>query len=367
MTTIRSYYSLLPALFTILIWTGCNNTKNTAPEEVKPAKASKIETFKLANQPLDVSLQIPGELLAYHQVDIYAKVSSFVRNLTVDIGSEVKKGQLLLTLEAPEMNSQLAAAESRLKSQEAILTASKANYSRLYETSKTPGTISKNDLDQAMARKSSDEAQYEAARASIREIRSMRDYLEIRAPFDGIISARNVNPGAYVGPSGKGSELPLFTLQDQRNLRLVISIPEVYTGYLHKGDEVSFSVKSTPGETYHSKVTRMSGALDNRLRSEKIEMDVKNTSLKLLPGMITEVEVPLPSNKNTFIIPAKALLDTDEGVFVIRVTNNKAGKVKVTKGRETDDKIEVFGDLKEGDELISEANEEMREGSVINQ
>jgi RND family efflux transporter MFP subunit len=270
-----------------------------------------------------------------------------------------------MTLEAPETNSQLAAAQSRLKSQEALYTASKANYERLYETSKTPGTISKNDLDQAIARRNSDQAQFEATKAAYKEVAAIRDYLEIRAPFSGIITARNVNLGAYVGPSGKGSEFPLLTLQEQKNLRLAISIPEVYTGYLKQGDQISFTVKSMPDQVFTAKVKRLSGALDLRLRSEKIEMDVPNTSKRLLPGMVAEVHIPLPANASTFVIPKKTLLETAEGIFVLKNNNNKIEKIEVKKGREADDRIEIFGDLKADDELVTNPSEEMQTGQVI--
>ena len=109
---------------------------------------------------------------------------------------KLQTGQLLVTMEAPEMGSQLAGAQSNVKSREAIYTASKANYDRLYETSQTPGTISPNDLEQAAARKNSDFAQLEAAKAAYKQIAETQNYLQIRAPFNGIITARNVNPGA---------------------------------------------------------------------------------------------------------------------------------------------------------------------------
>lgn len=342
---------------------GCGNSETKV--EAKKEKDVAIATFDLKKDKLSTSLSLPGELIALQQVDLYAKVSSFVKTLKVDIGSEVTRGQLLMTLEAPEMTSQFAAAQSKLKAQEAIYTASKANYNRLYETSKTPGTISTNDLDQAMARRNSDLAQLDAAKASVREVGSVQDYLTIRAPFNGIISARNVNLGAYVGPSGKGSDLPLFTLQDQKNLRLAVSIPEVYTGYLKDGDEVSFTVKSIPSQTFKAKVKRMSGALDSRLRSERVEMDVPNASKALLPGMVAEVNIPLPANASTFIISKKSLLDTSEGYFILKVVDGKAVKVSVKKGRETDDKVEVFGNLTEGDKLVAEPTEEMHEGMAI--
>ncbi|MFW0717677.1 efflux RND transporter periplasmic adaptor subunit [Pedobacter sp. N23S346] len=342
---------------------GCGNSEIKA--EKKKEKELTIATFKLKKDRLSTKLNLPGELIALQQVDLYAKVSSFVKSLKVDIGSEVSKGQLLMTLEAPEMTSQLAATQSRIKAQEAIYTASKANYNRLYETSKTPGTISTNDLDQALARKNVDLAQLEAAKAAYREVGSIQGYLTISAPFSGIISARNVNLGAYVGPSGKGSDLPLFTLQDQKNLRLAVSIPEVYTGYLKAGDVVSFTVKSLPNQTFTAKVKRLSGTLDLRLRSERIEMDVPNANKTLLPGMVAEVNIPLPASASTFVVAKKALLDTSEGLFVLKAVNGKAVKVAVKKGRETDDQVELFGNLTEGDNLIAEPTEEMHEGMPI--
>jgi len=363
-TKILSTGLAITGLVIAMIGQGCNADakKETTVKEAAP----KTETFKLETGKLSTALQLPGELTAYQQVDLYAKVSSFVKLLNADIGSQVSKGQLLMTLEAPEMSAQVAAAKSKLKSQEAVYTASKANYERLFETSKTPGTISKNDLDQAIAKRNSDEAQLEAAKAAFQEVGSIQNYLEIRAPFSGVITARNVNLGAYVGPSGKGSELPLFTLQDQKKLRLAISIPEVYTGYLEDGHEVSFTVRSLPGRNFTAKVKRLSGALDTRLRSERVEMDVPNADKKLLPGMIAEVNIPLPANASTFVVAKNAVLDTSEGIYVIRVENGKAVKVMVKKGRETDDKVEIFGDLKSGDELVAQPSEEVKDGSVIN-
>jgi multidrug efflux pump subunit AcrA (membrane-fusion protein) len=119
---------------------------------------------------MTASLQLPGELTAKQDVELYAKVNSFVRQMTVDVGSEVRAGQLLASLDAPEITAQLTAASSRLKSQEAIYIASKANYDRLYHTSQTPGTISPNELDQALARKNADFALLEAAKANYKEI-----------------------------------------------------------------------------------------------------------------------------------------------------------------------------------------------------
>jgi membrane fusion protein (multidrug efflux system) len=328
-------------------------------------EAPVFEVVSLKKGALSGSLDIPGELTAYQQVDLYAKVSSFIKKLNVDIGSEVHAGDLLATMEAPEFNSQLSGAQSRLHSQEAVSLSSRATYKRLLETSKTPGTVSPNELDLALAKQNSDLAQLESARAAYREVGDNRNYLQIRAPFDGIITARNVSAGAYVGPSGKGSELPVFTLQQQKKLRLAISVPESYTGVLSHKNEITFTVKAFPGETFTAKVNRLSGALDARLRSQRTEMDVMNDNKKLLAGMVAEVHIPISGNDGAFILPDKAVLNSTQGVFVIQVKGNTTHWVPVKTGRSADGKTEVFGPLTEGDQIIKVANEEIRDSSEI--
>jgi RND family efflux transporter MFP subunit len=344
----------------------CGSSKAEEEEAKKiPAEVHAIEVFPLKKGQLASNIRIPGELVAFQQVDIYAKVSSFVKKLYADVGTEVREGQLLATMEAPELTSQLVASESRLKSFEAIYQASKANYERLLETSKTPGTVSQNDLDVALAKQKSDLAQLDAARSASREITDTRNYLEIRAPFSGVITSRNVSTGAYVGPSGKGSEFPLFTLVEQRKLRLVVSVPEAYTSYLKNQSAVTFKVKSLPSENFTAKVTRLAGALDARLRSQRTEMDVVNSDRKLLPGMITEVSIPLSGNVNTFAVPKSAVLNSTQGTYLIKVQNQKAVWVPIKTGAASDDKMEVFGDVKEGDILVKVANEEIRDNSDL--
>ncbi|MFB6456261.1 efflux RND transporter periplasmic adaptor subunit [Chitinophaga sp. Hz27] len=356
-----------PFLSAMIIGLGLQSCGTSEAKEEKNAavETPALQTFNLSKGTLSSSIKIPGELIAFQQVDLYAKVSSFVKKLNADVGTEVSSGQVLATMEAPEINAQMSGAESRLKSQEAIYLSSKANYDRLLETSKTPGTVSQNDLDIAYARQKSDLAQLDAAKASVREITDNRNYLEIRAPFSGVITARNVSAGAYVGPAGKGSELPIFTLQEQKRLRLVVSVPEAYTSYLSNQSEVSFTVRSLNNRKFTGKVVRLAGALDRKLRSQHIEVDVTNTDKTLLPGMVAEVLLPLNSGVSNFVVPGSAVLNSTKGVFVIRIQNHKTQWVPVTIGRSEDGKTEVFGEIADGDQLVTVATEEVREGVEV--
>ena len=367
MSNIFRFKILLPTILSLMILTqeGCSNTEEKHNNEKQAATIAPImEAFVLDKTAFTSSAHIPGELLAFQQVDLYAKVNSFIKKLTVDVGSEVKAGQVLAILDAPEINSQLQGAQSRLKSQEAVYLSDKATYDRLLETSKTPGTISSNDLDMANAKQKSDEAQLESAKAALREITDNKNYLQITAPFDGVITSRNVSAGAYVGPSGKGSDMPIFTLQEQKKLRLIVSVPEAYTSYLSNETTVDFTVGTLVGRKFNAKLSRLAGALDNKLRSEHIEMDVQNEDKKLLPGMVAEVSIPLKANSSAFTVPASAILNSTLGVYVIKVQGNKTIWIPVKSGRTNDGKTEIFGSLEYGDTLIVRASEEIRNGAV---
>ncbi|SFW69215.1 RND family efflux transporter, MFP subunit [Sinomicrobium oceani] len=356
----RTHHSFLITLCLMLILQACGHGDTDKNNGKETTSADGPEAFLLSPDSLSSTIRIPGELRAYQEVDLYAKVNSFIKTLKVDIGNEVKTGQLLAVLEAPEINSQLAAAESRLKSREAVYISSKATYNRLLETSKTPGTVSRNDLDIAFAQQESDLAQLEAARANHREIIVNRDYLQIKAPFDGVITARNVSPGAYVGPSGRGSEQPIFTLHEQKNLRLVVNVPEGYISYLSPQSTISFTVKSLPNLHFEAKVSRLAGALDNRLRSQRSEMDVENHGNLLLPGMVAEVSIPVKSRPGSFVVPSSAVLNSTEGMYVVKLTDGKIIWVPVAVGGNGNGKTEVFGELHQKDTLILRASEEFR-------
>lgn len=370
MNITKNKYILALTLIALVGLSACSDKKQKEEIAQTEKQEASIDTPSVTVVPisrgiLNSTITVPGELMPFQEVDIYAKITSYVKKLYVDIGSEVHTGQLLATLEAPELNSQLQAAESRIKQQEAGYFASKATYDRLLNTSKTPGTVSQNDLELAEAKKNSDYANVEAAKSDYKAIEANLSYLQIRAPFDGVVSARNVNLGAYVGPAGKGSDQPIFVIQEQSKMRLVISVPELYTGGLSNKDEVTFSVKSLPNRKFKAQVKRLAGALDDKLRSERLEMDIYNKNKELLPGMYADVDLPVPSRDSAFIVPKTAVVVSTEKVFVIRVNNNKAEWIDVKKGFQSGNNMEIYGDLKPGDKLVAKANDEIRDGQQV--
>ncbi|MDE1192495.1 MAG: efflux RND transporter periplasmic adaptor subunit [Arachidicoccus sp.] len=362
----KIYFPVVIAIVSGMVLQSCGNSKSEEKEAGSSDSSSSapvsVNAFLLNEGNLSTTLTIPGELIAFQNVDLYAKVSSFIKKLYVDVGSQVSRGQLLAVMEAPEINAQEDAANSQVQSLKALYLSDKATYDRLFETSKTPGTVSPNELEIADAKQKSDYAQYQAAISNVHQIQANRNYLEIRAPFDGIITARNVSSGAYVGPATTA----IFNLQEQRKLRLVIDVPSTNSGNLTMNSTVNFTVKSLPGQTFKAKVSRLAGALDNKLRSQHIEADVENDSKILLPGMVTEVSMPLNNTRKSFVIPSSALLNSTLGVYVIKASNNKSLWSPVSTGARNADSVEVYGDLKKGDTIITSVTEEIRDSAAIN-
>ncbi|WP_298739478.1 efflux RND transporter periplasmic adaptor subunit [uncultured Chitinophaga sp.] len=361
--TTHTYLCLIGAPL-LMMMASCNGSH--AEEETKEVQtAVQVKTLVLQKSRLENSLKLPGEIKPFQFADLYAKVNSYVKEVQVDLGSQVSKGQILATLEAPEMNSQLLGARSRLHTREAVFRASKANYERLLRTSKVPGTISPNDLDLALSKMSADSAELLAARSAYQEVQRMLDYLVIRAPFSGVISQRNAHPGTYVGPGARSAELPMFRLEEQSKLRLAVAVPEVYTGGLQQAGEVRFTVRSLPGDTFRARVARVAGSLDTRLRTETLEMDISNKDKQLLPGMYAEALLPLPGKQDVYVVPKSVIVSNSEKVFVIRIVNNQSRWVPVTRGNEYNGMVEIFGGLNDQDVLVKNASDEIKEGTPL--
>ncbi|MDR6547752.1 RND family efflux transporter MFP subunit [Chryseobacterium rhizosphaerae] len=347
----------------IVIPASCRDKAETEPkQETKSMMMSTMETVEIKKSNPKVDLTLPGELVPDQETALFAKIQSYVKKINVDIGSYVNAGQILMILEAPEIQSQAANAKAKWQAQEAIYTATKSNYDRTYRANETKGAIAKDALDQITARKLSDEAQLNAARSAYREIQDINQYLVIRAPFSGVITERNVDVGAYVGPM---SGAPLMVIQNTSKLRLSLSVPEANVPYLNLGDTISFRINALPEKSFKARISRKSGSLDMKLRSEKIEADFINHSRELKPFMIAESRIPLQNNEATFFIPRSALVESNMGIYIIRKEAGKAQFIPVKKGRILNDTIEVFGDLSEGDQIIKKGSEEILEGSII--
>lgn len=187
----------------------------------------------------------------------------------------------------------------------------------------------------------------------------------MRAPFDGVVTERNVELGTYVGPSGRGSHKPMLVVRTVQKLRLHVSIPEAYSPYVQVGEAVKFTIRSLPGREFSARITRRAGALDAALRAERIEADVDNPDGALLPLMVADASIALSSQGPTVMVPRTALVESGMGTYVLRVQDGAAKRVPVSRGMRAGEKVEVFGAIETGDVLVLKASEEMKDGMAV--
>lgn len=342
----------------------CKNNEQPKAKETAPQKEN-ISLITLAPGHLGNMVKIPGVVEPFEIVQIYPRVSGFVKRVLVDRGTRVKKGALLMELEAPEINEHLAQAKLKYSEGIAVLQTSTDHYNRLLETSKTPGTVSPFDLSSAQSKMKTDEAMVQGALANVRAQEAQCAYLKVTAPFDGVITERNIHPGALVGPGGQNTK-PLLILQQQDKFRLVVNLPEQVCSQVKNTDMVKYKINAIPGKEFNGKISRSSGSLNDRYRCETIEIDVPNDGNNIKAGMYAEVQIPTSGNNNAFVLPKSAVVTTTERKYVIAIQDDKTKWIDVTTGSDNDDSTEVFGPLKDGDKLVANASYNIKNGANTN-
>jgi RND family efflux transporter MFP subunit len=351
----------LTTISTILMSCG-NSVEKKEPQSV--SKETTWKTMQIHKQQISSQVQLPGVMQPFQFVQIYPRVNGFVKMVFVDRGSMVHLGQLLVTLEAPELEQQVAAAKLKYAQANATYLTSIDRYNRLVETSKTPGTISPFDLTSASDKMQGDSATVQGEYANYKAQVSMKSYLTVSAPFDGIITERNVHPGALVGP-GAQSAKPMLILQQLSKLRLVVDVPEQYASQVKDGDTIHFKSNALPGQDYIGVISRSAQSLNNNFRSETIEIDIENKKNIFKPGMYAEVTLPVSGSINAFVVPKTAVVTTTERKYVIIVSNSIAHWCDISEGNQNNDSTEVFGNMKDGDEIISNASYQVKDGQVV--
>lgn len=313
---------------------------------------TSVEVVPVVRRNLEKTIPLPGELLPFLSVDVLPRITGIVETVEVDRGSRVRKGELLIRLRAPELHAQRMEAEAKLQ-------AAKITHHRLRIAAATPGIVAGNDLELAQHHQ-------EAWQAQVESLREMEKYLRIEAPFDGVITERNVHPGAVVGPTREGGHVaPLLRLEQLAHLRLVVPVPEMHAGAIAEGATVSFSVPAYPQEIFTGTVSRISRSVDTKTRTMPCELDVINTDNRLAAGMFPEVAWPVRRLTPTLFVPATAVVTTTEKVFVLRVKEDTVEWVVVRKGSRSGDMMEIFGELQAGDLVVRRGTDELRSGTRV--
>lgn len=373
--------SVLASALLIFVAAGCSQSNPAPPKtQASAAAAVSVETVAVVSQKLNTTVSLPAQLQPYETVDVYPKVTGFIETIRVDRGSRVRKGDLLMRLSAPEIVAQraqaeagLRAAESQLASAQAKLASDQGTYLHLASAAKTPGVVAENDLLVANQTAVADrgavaaaQSNINAARETVRSVSQMESYLEINAPFSGIVTTRNLHPGALVGPtSGQAGAMPIVRLVDTDRLRLVVPVPEAEVGEMKEGESVAYSVPAYPAQMFHAPIARISHDVDMNTRTMPVELEVRNADGRLSPGSFATVMWPVGRTYSTMFVPLTAVTSDQQHTFVIRVRDGKAEWVTVQTGQAVNGKTEVFGDLHAGDQVVKTASDSIRNGQQV--
>ncbi len=339
------------ALFAVLLAAGCNGSRGETEKAKGAASAAPtptIEVVTVVSKPLDAVTHLEGELTPYEAVALHARANGFVQRVLVDRGSKVKTGELLVTISAPELGAQRAEAEAKL-------VGDKATYERLKAAAATPGAVAGNEVETAEAKVRADQAHLDA-------LRTQEQYLVVTAPFAGVITERNVHPGALVGPQTGAGAPPMLRIEELAKLRLTVPVPESLVGAIADGTPATFTVRAFPGEKFTGVTKRVSRSVDTKTRSMPVELDVDNTDGRLAAGMFVDVSWPVKRTQPSLFVPPSAIVQSTERSFLARVNGGVIEQVPVQRGVVQGDLVEVFGAVHEGDTVAKRGTEELRQG-----
>jgi RND family efflux transporter MFP subunit len=308
------------------------------------------------------SFVLPGNVTAYTDSPIYARTAGYLTRWYFDMGARVKKGALLAEIAAPEVDQQLAQAQDDLLTAQA-----NANNARLqaerYAGLVASNAVSRQDTDTFINQAAATASQVKSAQANLARLRELQSFEKVYAPFDGVLTARNIDTGQLIDP-GAGKEL--FRLQAIQTLRVYANLPQAYAGSVKVGAKIDLSFAEHAGKLYQGTLTRTADALDPISRTLLVEIDVNNSAGELLPGSLAQVHFKAPAAANAYIVPAAALIFRKEGMRVGTVLNaSVAHLVPVVIGEDDGASVQIISGLGAADKVIQDPPDSLIEGETV--
>jgi len=317
---------------------------------------------------------LPGNIQAYTLAPIYARTTGYVKAWYHDIGSHVHKGDLLAVIETPELDQQLAQAQADLATAQSNAGLARVTANR-YQGLIGQNAVSQQDTDTAVQQLQARTTEVNSAQANVHRLQELQSFERIVAPFDGVITARNLDIGQLVTSSGStttpgagniASSKQVFDISAIQTLRVFVNVPQVYAPDAKNGVIATLTVPQYPGRSFHGKLTRSSDAMDPATRTLLAEIDVDNRTGELLPGSYTEVHLHVANPAPALVVPVSALILEPDGLHVAVVdANQHAHIVRILPGRDTGSAIEVLGGLQPGQAVIANPPDSLTDGEQV--
>jgi RND family efflux transporter MFP subunit len=341
-----------------------SKSEHSLEKETAVAAIPSVNVIYPAASTLSSEIALPGNTQAYTDTPIYSRTSGYLKNWYFDIGAHVRKGQLMAQIETPEVDQQLQVAQADLKSTQANLDLANVTSNRYQNLLKT-NSVSKQETDVAMSDASAKEAAVDAAMATVRRLEQLQSFEKVYAPFDGIVTVRNVDIGALIQAGENTSPKELFHLAAIGKIRVFVSVPEAYSSAVKNGGKATLTLDEYPGRSFEGTITRNSSAIDQSTRTLNVEVDIDNPKGELLPGAYVFVHFKVPEHAATVMIPSNTLLFRAEGLRVGVVRDGKAQLVPVRIGKDAGANVEISSGLTKDDAVILNPSDSLASGQEV--
>jgi RND family efflux transporter MFP subunit len=345
---------------------GFTNRAQSKQEVVQWTNTQAIQTVALA-QPIPggthQTLTLPGNIQPFNRAAIFARVNGYVKSWDHDIGSPVKAGEVLATIDAPDLDQQLGQAKATLASvranhQLASLTASRNNILLQKQI------VAQQLADQASADEKAKEAVVDANEANVRQLEAMQSFKTLAAPFDGVVTSRNVELGMLINSGGSGQ--PLFEISDLHRVRIFVQVPQSFTAALAPGMKATFEMPQYPGVQFDATLSHISKSINSSSHSMQVELQADNAAGKFFGGSYCNVHFEIPTDPNLVKLPSTALVTSNQGTQVaVLDSDNKVVLKSVKLGRDLGDSVEVIAGLTASDRIINSPPETLVTGDTV--
>ena len=309
-------------------------------------------------------LVLPATVQANAQAPIYARTNGYLKAWYTDIGTHVRKGQLLARIDTPEVDQQLAQGIADLASARANLALAVSTNARWQKLLATD-SVSRQDADQKAAAAAAAKAAEESAAANVARLRELESFKRVVAPFDGVVTARNTDVGALVN-AGEAAGAELFRVADTRTLRIYAAVPEAYAAAMKTGVPADLSFAEYPGRLFPARTVRTAGALDPVARTLQVELRLDNAQHQILPGAYAEVHFKLSADRDALRLPTNTVLFRAQGLQVATVAHGNRIKLKhIVEGRDFGNTVEVLSGIDAGDAVIVNPPDSSVDGEAV--
>lgn len=310
-------------------------------------------------------VRLPGSTSALQETVIYARTNGYIASLHADIGDRVKAGQLLATIASPEVDQQLLEARARLEESRANVALAQTRLNR-FKAMHNTSVATDQEVDDAQQVFNTQQAALKVSEAVVSRLETDQSYQKVVAPFDGMITRRNIDLGSLITAGSGSSVTSLFELQQAGTLRVFVDVPQSFSPSVQAGTTASVDVREFPNERFEAKVVRTSGALDPATRTLRTELHLPNTDGRLVPGMYAQVKLALTDGRQPLVVPANTLVIDSSGVSVVTVgSDNRVARNPVRLGRDFGREVEVVSGIAPDVRLVVSPRDDLRAGEEV--